>query len=160
MRMSPRENFNTKWIPEPNSGCWLWLAALDIGGYGKFSTNRRSMQAHRIGWNLYRGPIPPGMMLDHMCRTRSCVNPDHMRIVTPFENSVENSLGPSALNYQKTHCTHGHPFSGENLKVYANPKLPGRFYRYCRACHAAYYQRKRGRLGLPVCTDGRSARVK
>jgi hypothetical protein len=104
---TPRQVFDEKWVPEPNTGCWLWMAYVNPAGYGRASrTGTRSMApAHRVAWEIYRGPIPEGMVLDHICRERSCVNPDHLRVVTQRENLVApGSLSPTARHAAKTHC--------------------------------------------------------
>ena len=91
------------------------------------------LAAHRVMWERRRGPIPPGMYLDHTCRTRPCINPDHLRVVTPYVNTIENSRSVSALNTVKTHCPRGHPYAGYNLSVY-QIKRTGRTGRYCKTC--------------------------
>lgn len=120
-RPSLRERFDAKWIPEPNTGCWLWTAYTTKQGYGAIGlsrgVSRDARLAHRIAWELYRGSIPEGMVLDHTCRVRCCVNPDHLRTVTPLVNTLENSSGVAATNAAKTHCIYGHPLSGDNLRT-------------------------------------------
>lgn len=111
---STRERFDAKWVPEANTGCWLWTASLNWAGYGQLREREggkpKIRAAHRVAWTLYRGPIPEGMFIDHLCRVRSCVNPDHLRVVTPYQNSMENSLGWGARAAKRTHCAQGHPF--------------------------------------------------
>ena len=134
------ERFSERYVPEPNTGCWLWIGSIDArvsSGYGLFGKNRR---AHRVSWELHSGAIPDGLVVDHICRVRSCVNPDHLRIVTRAVNNVENSHGPSAKAKQVTHCPKGHPYAGENL----HRQRAGR---KCRTCHRlicnAYRLRRR-----------------
>ena len=83
-----------------------------------------------VSYELHVGPIPKGLTVDHTCRNRRCVNPNHMEIVTQKENNARGN-SPSAINARKTHCKRGHPFSGDNLYV-----DPGRQSRHCRACKA------------------------
>jgi hypothetical protein len=117
-------------FPEPNSGCWLWTGALH-DGYGQFCIRTGLVRrAHRVCWELMRGPIPDGLQIDHLCRTPSCVNPDHLEPVTPRVNTLR-STSLSALNARKTHCLRGHPLDDANTRVY-------RGQRNCRACRAFY----------------------
>lgn len=132
--MKEREaaRFLSSWTPEPNTGCWLWLGPITAKGYGLFSNRiMRGKKAHRYSWTLRNGPIPEGMVVDHICRERSCVNPDHLRLATPRENALENSLSPTALNARKTHCPNGHAYDEENTHTYP---LVGGWGRKCRAC--------------------------
>jgi hypothetical protein len=113
-----------------DSGCWEWIAGRfggPNGRYGSFSVKKTPVLAHRMAYELFKGPIPPGLQIDHLCRNTICVNPDHLEAVTPRVN-VHRSLSPVAANARKTHCIQGHPLSGSNLYV---PK-PG--VRSCRAC--------------------------
>lgn len=72
-------------IPEPNSGCWIWLGATD-GRYGQISVADRLVKAHRRSYECFRGPIPAGLMVCHKCDVPMCVNPDHLFIGTHHEN--------------------------------------------------------------------------
>lgn len=73
------ERFDAKWIPEPNTGCHLWTAALSDNGYGRFGAS--SKYAHRVAWEREHGPIPAGQQVRHLvCAQRCCVNPRHMRL--------------------------------------------------------------------------------
>lgn len=137
MKKSDRERFDEKWVPEPNTGCWLWTASSNRQGYGYFSIGRKIRGAHRASWELHRGPIPDGMVLDHLCRVPSCVNPDHLRVVTPRVNTLENSLGSAAQRAKQTHCKRGHPLSGDNVRMCG----PLRRYRQCRLCMNIYPSR-------------------
>jgi hypothetical protein len=88
--------------------CWTWRGAKNPKGYGHLACGRNPRSAHRIAWELSRGTIPSGMFIDHVCRNRTCVNPDHLRLVTPRQNALENSMGMSALNLDKRFCVNGH----------------------------------------------------
>lgn len=105
------DRFDAKYTPEPNTGCWLWFGALTEKGYGilRLGTGR-ALAAHRLAWELANGPIPDGLVVDHTCRVRCCVNPAHLRAVTARVNALENSVGFAAVNANKTHCSNGHPF--------------------------------------------------
>lgn len=110
-RGTERERFDAKWTPEPNTGCWLWTASLTTTGYGMFHHHPFGRMAHRAAWRIYRGPIPDGMLIDHMCRVPICVNPDHLRVVTPQINTIQNSVSVAAKRAAQTVCSRcGLPF--------------------------------------------------
>jgi len=81
------ERFDTK--VRKTEGCWYWTGAIGTGGYGRIGTGegKRLEQAHRVAYELYVGPIPEGLHIDHLCRTRSCVRPDHLEPVPQAENN-------------------------------------------------------------------------
>lgn len=114
--------------------CWIWIGYRNAGGYGACSFKRKSWLAHRAIYFLFHDEIPPE--LDHMCDIRSCVNPFHLRPLSHRENTLRSLTNPTAIHARKTHCIHGHPFSGDNL--YIGPS--GR--RDCVACT----RRKHGTL--------------
>jgi hypothetical protein len=88
--MTLRERFNNKWMPEPYSQCWLWTAATFWTGYGAIWDNGKR-RAHRVSWELYRGPIPDGMNVNHICDTPPCVNPDHLFLGTQ-EDGIKDKV--------------------------------------------------------------------
>lgn len=94
--------------------CWFWCGAKNPKGYGLFYANGKQRGAHRIAYELLKGPIPAGMTLDHLCRVRPCVNPAHVEVVTNREN-VLRGVGHTAINARKTHCIRGHVLIAENL---------------------------------------------
>jgi hypothetical protein len=75
------DRFIQKYVPEPNTGCWLWTGYVDRHGYGQFKGAKQG-SAHRWSYEYHAGPIPEGLQLDHLCRVRSCVNPAHLEPVT------------------------------------------------------------------------------
>lgn len=123
-------------MPEPNSGCWLWLAAHDRNGYGFISVAGKQYRAHRVAYEAYRGPIPSGLVIDHLCRNPACVNPNHLEAVSVRENTLRG-VSPAAHAARQTVCKRGHSMEGENL---------GRDYRgrrFCRSCQRMHVRKHR-----------------
>lgn len=122
------DRFTTK-IALTDSGCIQWIAGLSNAGYGVFYDGGNVL-AHRWSYEYHVGPIPEELVIDHLCRNRACVNPDHMEPVTRRENTLRSPICPLALNAAKTHCDHGHEFTPENTYTYPNGGS-----RQCRECH-------------------------
>ena len=93
-------------------GCWEWRAATR-SGYGQFYDGTRFVPAHRFAYELMVGPIPAGKLIDHLCRNRACVRPDHIEPVTNREN-IMRGIGRTARHYKQTRCWRGHEFTPEN----------------------------------------------
>jgi hypothetical protein len=107
-------------------GCWQWIGFIDTAGYARLARPGKSNRAARAAWELLVGPIPDGLTIDHLCRNRGCVNPEHLEPVTMGENTYRGTSF-AAINRMKTSCPHGHPYDQENTYITA-----GR--RRCRAC--------------------------
>lgn len=142
------ERFMNSISPEPNSGCWLWTAAIaNPQGYGRIGKDGKDNYAHRVSYELFVGPIPDGLQLDHLCRMRSCVNPQHLEPVTRQVNIRRGNNG--GHNKIKTHCPKGHPYSGDNLYISCvGRKGAPNGSRICRTCHAMYTVKRRARLRI------------
>ena len=123
--MALKNRFLSHAFPDPNSGCWLWGGATDHEGYGTFRVKTRTVRAHRVAYEIFTGPIPGDLVIDHLCRVRCCVNPDHLEPVTFLENIRR---GSRILNGPTTQCKRGHPIDHKNL--YVDPR--GK--RDCRKC--------------------------
>ena len=123
------KRFTEKWELDPVKGCWLWMGGTRRG-YGAFWYKGRTVQAHRVSYELYVGMISKDLDLDHTCRVRHCVNPAHLEPVTNKENVLRGE-GHTAVNARKTHCPKGHPFTGPNLVL-----ISGK--RRCRQCKNAH----------------------
>lgn len=111
-------------------GCWTTSVGLSAAGYSYFQIGGRGgrmVASHRYAYEFAYGPVPDGLVLDHLCRNRACVRPDHLEAVTEQVNILRGA-SPSAINARKSHCHRGHPFSGDNLYVYPTGD------RGCRAC--------------------------
>jgi hypothetical protein len=126
-RLSFEDRFWSK-VEKQFCGCWLWQMPLTDRGYAQFQANKKkSMRAHRVAYEMMKGPIPADLELDHLCRVRHCVNPDHLEPVTHRENVMRAKDGFPARQAAKTHCKRGHPLSGDNL-------LPNKLKKGSRAC--------------------------
>lgn len=91
-------------------GCWEWTASLQGGGYGQFWLDGSNALAHRVSYQTTVGAVPAGLQLDHLCRNRKCVRPDHLEPVTPSENTHRGDTH-AARNAAKTHCPAGHSYT-------------------------------------------------
>ena len=122
---------------ERTEGCWIWKASLNTYGYGQFFHDGSPRKAHRLSYEWANGPIPAGLEIDHLCRTRACVNPDHLEPVTHRENLLRGDTF-QARNANATHCPRGHAYD------YANTKVGPTGGRRCRACdREKHAERKR-----------------
>ncbi len=135
------ERIASKIRVDESTGCWEWTAALGTRGYGQCWYEGKLTGAHRVTYTLLMGPIPDGLVPDHLCRNRPCVNPAHLEPVTTRENLLRG-VGFPATNAAKQHCGAGHPFDEQN--TYTDPR--GR--RECKECRkarmSAYYRRRTG----------------
>ena len=128
---SLKERLETKVMILVDVECWFWIGNLRREGYGHFhiSGKTQSADAHRTMYQELVGPVPDGMELDHLCRNRSCVNPDHLEPVTHQENMRRGKLA------QKTHCPQGHPYTADNLTGRSGIRESGkRWRRECLTC--------------------------
>lgn len=128
-------------VPEPNSGCTLFLGYRDRHGYGRIGYGRGAALAHRVAYLIEHGAVPGDLTLDHLCRNRACVNVSHMEAVTRRVNTLRGR-GWAAKRAAAEMCAKGHPFDEGNTYQ----RSSGR--RGCRACNqeavARYRARKKG----------------
>lgn len=119
--------------------CWLWRGSTSTNGYGVFDAQTVRYTVHRLTYELLRGPVPDGLVLDHWCRVKLCANPFHLEPVTSRENSLRDTTTIASRNARRTHCPQGHPYRGDNL-VRRNG---GRFCRKCIELHALSREARR-----------------
>lgn len=140
--------------PEPMTGCWIWKASLSRDGYGYIGFGGRVQKAHRVVYEFYKGEIPEGLEIDHLCRVRCCVNPDHLEPVTHRENMRRSPVFPQntrkalaashSARRSMTHCKRGHGLVENNIRINSNGS------RVCIECERikgrAWYSRHRVRI--------------
>lgn len=125
--------------------CWNWLASVLDTGYGQFALGKKcdgGISAHRMMYQLTKGDIPQGLVIDHLCRNRKCVNPNHLEAVTQRENLMRADC-LAARQMRRTHCPQGHEYTPENTR------MNGKNGRMCRECGRAlarryYHETKNG----------------
>jgi hypothetical protein len=136
-------------------GCWLWLGSYTITGYGRLGRKelgRKETLAHRLSYEMHIGPIPEGLVIDHLCRNRGCVNPDHLEAVTNEENIRRGEWIPAKAT-SPTHCLHGHEYTPETLSI------SNRGERRCKECgrisaRKSYAEKRAIRTAFPAPTEG------
>lgn len=139
--MGPRprpaeQRFWEKVDKDSAGGCWLWKAARR-NGYGHFGiSGRTTAYAHRLSYEWLIGPIPEGLQIDHLCRNKLCVNPEHLEAVTQEVNTQRAHEGK-----RKSHCPHGHEYTAEN--TYTQPADGAQV---CLTCRRSASRRYRARL--------------
>lgn len=126
--------------------CWEWVAGTDSDGYGRFWVNGHGRKAHRVAYEMLVEPIPDGLTVDHLCRVRRCVNPDHMEVVTGRENTLRSPHRVQAPQRAVTSCLRGHTYDEAN--TYVDPDG----HRNCRTC-----DRDRKRLQRAQISDSAPA---
>lgn len=165
------QRFMDKAIPEPNSGCWLWLGAVCKGnaGYGQMRWKGKTQSAHCVSFEIHKGEIPYGLDVCHTCDVPCCVNPEHLFSGTRSENMIdcvkkgrfENAARKSADRLRKTRfkhelktcCPAGHLYSESNTYLHTDKNGVKR--RICKVCRKTNKDRYNGRLQFSSVTQAR-----
>lgn len=134
---TPEQKFWGFVIPA-DTGCWEWTGYRDRDGYGICTWGGKHARAHRVAYEMLFGYLDADRALDHLCKNRSCVRPQHLEPVTWQQNNARSG-SLSALNARKTHCSRGHEFTDENTRVSGGKRA-------CRTCDAMRARRRRARL--------------
>lgn len=116
--------------------CWKWDAYCDPEGYGRFMLGSRNVYSHRFAYEFCVGIIPRNKQIDHLCRVRHCVNPDHLEVVTQRENILRGK-GITAQAAKAANCPHGHEYNAENTII------RNQGWRQCRTCKRASDAKRR-----------------
>lgn len=126
------KKFESKFLSKicKTDSCWEWTSYVDKNGYGRFFINGKHQQAHRVSYEDKFGKIPEGLVINHLCRNRKCVNPKHLEVVTQKVNIQKGLTGfITGLRMRaKTHCPQNHEYSEKNTYISPNGK------RRCRTC--------------------------
>ena len=128
-------------------GCWLWTGTKNPRGYGKMTIGGRrgtQKETHRLAYQEFKGEIPDGLVLDHLCEVRHCMNPDHLEPVSRYENMRRGHDYESlrAGGYRRTHCTYGHEYTEDNTYM----SWTGRNWaQRCRTCLRAKRRKERAK---------------
>ena len=126
---------------EKTATCWVWAGKINNRGYGRWGADF----AHRLSYELHKGPIPVGMQIDHLCFNPLCVRPDHLQLSDPVANNRRK------LKALATECARGHPFTPENTGI---RKHPDRTQRYCKTCDHLRQQQYRWRRNRLSSAEG------
>lgn len=137
MNQNVNELFNHSYIPEPNTGCWIWIGRYMWKGYGVLSFDGGTVRAHRFSWEISKGPIPKNMFICHKCDVRCCVNPNHLFLGTAKDNALDrDAKGRGSNQYKRTDfCKNGHRFD-----IFTKTQ------RKCSLCKKASYLRNKKSL--------------
>lgn len=130
------ERIYEKIEPVPESGCWIWLGATKgEEEYGRIYIGKQRFTLHKLMYELLVGPVPDGLVLDHLCRVRCCINPYHLEPVTDAVN-IYRGKAPGIIRMGSAHCVKGHPWDGKNTRVHGER-------RFCRSCERERSTRRR-----------------
>lgn len=151
---------------DEESGCWIYLGYADPAGYARVGYQGKSKRVHQVSFWHFKGEVPEGYEIDHLCRNKRCFNPEHLEAVTKRTNMLRGIVWEVSGKYNqaKTHCVRGHPYAGDNLVERIQMGVLGpRVSRHCRKCINMYARnaRKRAkrRAGIGATKQRRSSLV-
>ena len=116
--------------------CWIYTGGINKVGYGIYAIKRKSHNAHRVSYTLFKGEIPEGMLVCHTCDNKACVNPEHLFLGTAKDNTQDMIKKGRQCHARKTHCVNGHELAGDNILIYGN-------HRKCKLCNKTYQNQRR-----------------
>ncbi len=147
-KLTPLERFMTQ-VRKESTGCWVWLGKLRDNGYARISVDGTPVYSHRFAYETFKGPIAEGLTIDHLCRNRACVCPDHLEVVSGSENTSRAVPFRSADHYSKGRtkdvCKWGHSLVGYNLVI----RYGARSCRECEKERAQRFKRRRREAATP-----------
>lgn len=115
----------------PESGCWIWMGTTTQKGYGRLMINYKTIRAHRLAYEVFKGPIPENILVCHQCDIPTCINPNHLFLGTSNDNIQDIIIKRRWFNSNKIHCKRGHNIMDEN-NIYRRPNNP--IWRFCKQC--------------------------
>lgn len=136
------DRFHDKYFVHPTTGCWLWTGFTSHAGYGLIKgppPDLRILKAHRVSYEAFNGPITEGLVVDHVCNTKRCVNPEHLQLLTPREN-IMRSNHPTIVALWLNQCVRGHDLSDP-----ANVIMNTDGVRRCRVCRRVRDKRNKAK---------------
>lgn len=146
--METKEEFMSCVKKDAKTGCWNWIGSIHKSTrYARLRWHGKDTHGHRVSYELFNGEIPKGLQIDHLCRNRQCVNPEHLEAVTRYENIIRGEWG-AGVNKRKTHCKHGHEFNKSNT----GRSKKGRYCKACTAIRSRHTWRKKFMKGFDPTT--------
>src|SRR6266700_441189 len=138
--MKPEETIRARLLSKvqyADSGCWMWTGCT-VRGYGQMRLKGQRIYTHRASYMIFKGSIPEGMVIDHLCRTPECINPNHLEAVTNKENLLRGEA-PTIKIHRLGYCARGHEIN--NMNTYINPKTG--WIQHCRICERENQRKRR-----------------